>query len=134
MRWAFGSRSLPLLVPGFNDSREELVELTRFLVGVSPDIPWHVTAFHGDFRMESTRATTAHDLLAAAQVGQEAGLRFVYAGNLPGVAGGLEDTHCPGCRTVLVKRRGFRIDLNRMAGSEQCPECGTRIPGVWKKP
>ena len=123
-----------LLVPGFNDSREELVELTRFLAGVSPDIPWHVTAFHGDYKMESSRATTAHDLLAAAQVGQESGLRFVYAGNLPGVAGGLEDTHCPGCRTVLVKRRGFRIDLNRMAGSEQCPECGTRIPGVWMKP
>ena len=123
-----------LLVPGFNDSREELVELTRFLAGVSPDIPWHVTAFHGDYKMESSRATTAQDLIAAAQVGQESGLRFVYAGNLPGVAGGLEDTHCPGCRTVLVKRRGYRIHLNRMAGSEQCPECGTRIPGVWKKP
>jgi pyruvate formate lyase activating enzyme len=122
-----------LLVPGFNDSREELEELTRFLAHISPDIPWHVTAFHGDYKMQAIRATTAKDLLVAVQIGRESGLRFVYAGNLPGVVGELENTYCPGCETVLVKRQGYRIHLNRMPESGQCPDCGNRIPGVWSK-
>src|SRR5690349_19498258 len=83
-----------LLIPGFNDSREELERLTSFIAGVSADIPWHVTAFHGDYKMTDPENTTAEMLLAAADVGRRNGLRHVYAGNLPGQVGDMEDTHC----------------------------------------
>src|SRR5687767_579160 len=86
-----------LLVPGFNDSEAELRGLTQFLASVSPDIPWHVTAFHQDYKMTDPANTSAKDLLRAVQIGREAGLRFVYAGNMPGRVGDLEDTACPSC-------------------------------------
>src|SRR5690242_10686502 len=76
-----------LLVPGFNDSEAELRGLTRFLAGVSVDIPWHVTAFHQDYKMTGPENTTAAMLQRAAAIAREAGLRYVYAGNLPGRVG-----------------------------------------------
>jgi pyruvate formate lyase activating enzyme len=86
-----------LLIPGFNDSPDELRRLTEFLAAISPDIPWHVTAFHGDYKMQSDgqRDTNVEDLLRAAEIGQAAGLRYIYAGNLPGRVGPWEDTRCP---------------------------------------
>ena len=79
-----------LLIPGFNDSDDELRRLTAFLASVSPDIPWHVTAFHQDYKMTSPADTRPDDLLRAAAIGREAGLRYIYAGNLPGRVEGLE--------------------------------------------
>jgi len=84
-----------LLVPGFNDAREELRELTAFLAGISADIPWHVTAFHGDYRMTDGADTTPGDLLKAVEIGRSSGLRYVYAGNLPGRTRSCENTCCP---------------------------------------
>ena len=121
-----------LLVPGFNDSEEELRDLTAFVAGVSPDIPWHVTAFHPDYKMTDVRPTSPADLLRAARIGREAGLRFVYAGNLPGEVGDLEDTRCPTCGRTLVARRGYRILENRLANRSTCPGCDTPIPGRWQ--
>ena len=86
-----------LLMPGFNDSEDELTRLTEFIASVSPDIPWHVTAFHQDYRMLDPAATTAGQLRTAAAIGRRAGLRYVYAGNLPGLVGDLEDTRCASC-------------------------------------
>jgi pyruvate formate lyase activating enzyme len=121
-----------LLVPGFNDSRDELRALTRFLAGVSPDLPWHVTAFHPDYKMDDTAATSAGQLAEAAAIGTDAGLRFVYAGNVPpGRLGGLEDTRCPRCALTLVSRRGFTVVENRLDRSGTCPRCATAIPGRW---
>jgi pyruvate formate lyase activating enzyme len=119
-----------LVVPGFNDSPAELRDIARFLVSVSPDIPWHVTAFHGDYQMDDHAATQRSALLAAAEIGAAAGLHFVYAGNLPGLAGGWESTRCPGCRALLVERQGFRIVQNRVVQG-CCPDCARAIPGVW---
>ena len=73
-----------LVIPGFNDSDEELHDIARFLVSISPDIPWHVTAFHQDYKMTDPDNTDARTLLRAAEIGVAEGLRFVYAGNLPG--------------------------------------------------
>ena len=73
-----------LLIPGFNDSPDEIERLTAFLAGVSPDIPWHVTAFHKDYRMTDPANTTPEMLVEAAAIGARNGLRYVYAGNLPG--------------------------------------------------
>ena len=120
-----------LLVPGFNDSPEELWDAARFLVSVSPDIPWHVTAFHPDYKMQDRERTTASLLQRAAEVGQEAGLHYVYAGNLPGRVGSLEDTFCPQCQARLVRRHGFTVYENRVTPDGKCPKCGTSIPGVW---
>jgi pyruvate formate lyase activating enzyme len=119
-----------LVVPGFNDSDEELRDIARFLVSVSADVPWHVTAFHRDYKMTDPEATSARTLLRAAEIGVSEGLRFVYAGNLPGRLGDWESTYCPGCRSLLVERVGFRVLQNRLA-SGRCPDCGREIPGVW---
>src|SRR5439155_15469838 len=98
-----------LLIAGFNDSPDELRRLTAFVASVSPDIPWHVTAFHGDYKMMDPENTTPEMLMRAAEIGREAGLRYVYAGNLPGRVGGLEDTNCASCGERLVSRYGYHI-------------------------
>ncbi len=122
---------ITLLVPGFNDEPEELKALTSFLAGVSPDIPWHVSAYHADYRMrEGPRVTPVESLLEAMEIGRQAGLRYVYAGNVRGDAGG-SHTHCHGCGSILIERTGFGIRKNRLAASGACPDCGTTIPGVW---
>jgi pyruvate formate lyase activating enzyme len=119
-----------LIVPGFNDSDEELRGLARFLAGVSRDIPWHVTAFHPDYKMTERGWTPVKALSRAAEIGQAEGLRFVYAGNRPGQAGSLENTYCPACRAVLIERVGFQVLANHLIDGA-CPTCATRIPGVW---
>lgn len=121
-----------LLIPGINDDPAELRDLTRFLVSVSPDIPWHVTAFHGDYKMTETRNTTAPDLIRAAAIGRDEGLRYVYAGNLPGEVGGLEDTRCPSCGTTVIARRGYRVSLRAQDAEGRCLACKTPIAGYWR--
>ncbi|MBP1691549.1 MAG: pflA [Bacteroidetes bacterium] len=120
-----------LVVPGFNDSPEELRDIAGFLTSVSPDIPWHVTAFHQDYRMVDPPRTTAAGLSRAAEIGYSAGLHFVYAGNLPGRTQSLEDTRCPGCDTTLIERVGFTVKANHMQNGH-CPKCARSIPGVWQ--
>ncbi|MBN2310138.1 MAG: AmmeMemoRadiSam system radical SAM enzyme [Candidatus Hydrogenedentes bacterium] len=120
-----------LVVPGFNDDDEQLNGIARFIAGVSPDIPWHVTAFHPDYRMTGGRRTSPVELDRAYYAGKEAGLHFVYAGNLPGSVGDREHTFCPSCGALLIRRLGFYIQENRMAGA-CCPDCCAEIPGVWE--
>jgi pyruvate formate lyase activating enzyme len=120
-----------LVVPGFNDSGRKLDGMARFLAGISPDIPWHVTAFHRDYKMTGPENTTPETLLRAAAAGRNAGLRYVYAGNLPGRVGDLENTRCATCGALLIERFGFRILRNRIAPGGACPECRTPIPGFW---
>ena len=120
-----------LIVPGFNDSNSELWESARFLASVSPDIPWHVTAFHSDYKMSDTDNTPAHTLLRAAEIGREAGLHYIYAGNLPGRVDEYETTFCPKCNTALVKRTGYSIHQVSITPQGTCPQCGTAIAGIW---
>ncbi len=122
-----------LLIPGFNDSRDELKRLTSFLADVSPDIPWHVTAFHADYKMQDFENTTAEMLQAAAEIGRGSGLRYVYAGNLPGRVGSLEDTRCATCGDVLVARYGYYIKDYRITPAGTCPSCGAALPGRWAR-
>ncbi|MBN2084458.1 MAG: AmmeMemoRadiSam system radical SAM enzyme [Anaerolineales bacterium] len=123
-----------LLIPGLNDDPQELWDAARFLAGVSADIPWHVTAYHPDYQYSSSRPTNAADLTRAADIGQEAGLRYVYAGNLPGMVRELEDTVCPKCRRVLIRRRGFTILEYRLRDDGRCPDCGEILAGIWRDP
>lgn len=120
-----------LVVPGFNDSDEELRDMAEFLAGISPDIPWHVTAFHPDYKMTDGQATPPQTLARAAQIGRQAGLNYVYAGNLPGRVGRWEDTMCAGCGQVLIRRYGYRILDYKLTAQGCCPACGRPIPGCW---
>lgn len=121
-----------LLVPGFNDDPAELQDLTAFLVEVDRDLPWHVTAFHPDYRMREPRPAMVGDLVQAAEIGAAAGLRFVYAGNLPGRVGPWEDTRCADCGLTLVHRVGFRVLEQRIGADGECPGCRARVPGLWE--
>lgn len=120
-----------LLIPGFNDGDEELKRLTAFVASVSPDIPWHVTAFHPDYRMAEAPATSTALLLRAAHIGRSAGLHYVYAGNLPGEVGSLEHTRCPGCSTLLIERAGFHVRAYHLTPEGHCPSCQAAIAGRW---
>lgn len=120
-----------LVIPGFNDSEDELRRAAAFIASVSPDIPWHVTAFHKDYKMTDPDNTPPETLIRAAEIGKEEGLRFVYAGNLPGQVGPYESTYCPECGTLLIERYGFSILRNRLTAEGTCPDCGATIPGIW---
>ncbi|MBX3065998.1 MAG: AmmeMemoRadiSam system radical SAM enzyme [Anaerolineae bacterium] len=121
-----------LIVPGLNDSPDELWDAARFIRSVSPDIPWHVTAFHPDYRMTDPPSTTEKMLVNAAEIGAEAGLHYVYAGNAPGRVGDWEHTRCPSCQRIVVRRFGFRVIENQLSATAgHCPGCQTLIHGVW---
>lgn len=120
-----------LTIPGFNDSNEELWDAARFIASVSPDIPWHVTAFHKDYKMTEPDNTDARTLLRAAEIGREAGLRYVYAGNIPGGVEEYENTSCSKCGTLLIRRSGYVIREYHLEPSGACPSCKTQLPGLW---
>lgn len=121
-----------LVIPGWNDSPQELWNAASAIRAVSPDIPWHLTGFHPDYHMLDRPATSPAELQQAADIGQEAGLHYVYAGNLPGRVGPLENTYCPSCRALLVERRGYRVWQVNLAAGGMCPACHRKIAGVWE--
>ncbi|MFQ5602332.1 MAG: AmmeMemoRadiSam system radical SAM enzyme [bacterium] len=127
----FWMEIVTLIVPGFNDSPSELKAIANFIFDISPDIPWHVTAFHQDYKMLTPQNTPANTLLKAAEIGYETGLHFVYAGNLPGTVSQYENTYCPNCHEELIVRFGFKILQNRM-DEDRCFACGITLAGVWK--
>jgi pyruvate formate lyase activating enzyme len=120
-----------LVIPGFNDSDGELTRLAEFLAEVSPDIPWHVTAFHKDYKMTDPENTSAQTLMRAAEIGKRAGLHYVYAGNLPGMVGDWENTRCPNCRELLIERYAYLITGYFLTPQGYCPSCSASIPGRW---
>jgi pyruvate formate lyase activating enzyme len=124
-----------LVVPGFNDSEDELRDAASFIASVAPDIPWHVTAFHPHYKKTGIGGTSPKQLMRAAEIGREAGLDFVYAGNLPGTLEGWENTYCPGCNRLLVERVGFHVKVDELSpNGGNCPGCGYSIPGIWPEP
>jgi pyruvate formate lyase activating enzyme len=125
---------LTLIVPGFSDDPAELRAAARYIAGIGRSIPWHVTAFHEDYRFRGMGNTTAETLVRACEIGAEEGLQFVYAGNLPGRVGRWEHTWCPGCGGLLIERFGYRIRRNRVAADGRCLDCGTTIPGIFTGP
>ena len=127
----FWEEIVTLVIPGFNDSEDELKRAADFIASVSPDIPWHVTAFHQDYHMTENANTTAEQLIRACEIGREAGLRYIYAGNLPGRVGRWENTYCPSCDALLVERYGYLIKNMRVTAEGKCPSCAANIPGIW---
>lgn len=117
-----------LLIPGLNDSEQELRDLTGFIAGeLGPNTPWHVSRFHPTYRLTDRPSTPVETLRAARRIGLDAGLKYVYTGNVPGES--TENTYCPGCNAVVIARRGFSVVENRVEDSK-CPDCGALIEGV----
>ena len=127
----FWEEIVTLVIPGFNDSDDELRRAADFIASVSPDIPWHVTAFHQDYKMTEYANTTAEDLIRACEIGRAAGLRYIYAGNLPGKVGRWENTYCPSCDELLIERYGYLIRQMKVTPTGNCPNCKGAIPGIW---
>jgi pyruvate formate lyase activating enzyme len=120
-----------LVVPGFNDDTQELWDAARFLTSISPDLPWHVTAYHPDYHMLDKPPTSSATLQKAVEIGNEAGLHYVYAGNIPGRVGSSENTYCPNCNKLLVERHGYIIQGYAITAKGTCPQCNTKIAGRW---
>ena len=118
-----------LLIPGLNDSEEELRGVAGFLAGLDPFIPWHVSRFHPTYRLTNVHPTPPETVRRARDIGYEAGLKYVYTGNLPGDKG--ERTLCHECGDLLIDRRGFSVHKN-VIKEGRCPSCSTVIPGVWQ--
>jgi pyruvate formate lyase activating enzyme len=127
----FWEEIVTLVIPGFNDGEDELKRAADFIASVSRDIPWHVTAFHQDYRMTDNANTTAEQLIRACEIGRASGLRYVYAGNLPGRVGRWENTYCPSCDELLVERYGYLIRQMKVTPAGKCPSCSEQIPGIW---
>src|SRR6266542_1404817 len=127
----FWEEIVTLIIPGFNDSEDEIRRAADFIASISPDIPWHLTAFHQDYRMTENANTTAEQLIRACEIGHDAGLRYIYAGNLPGRVGRWENTYCPSCDELLVERYGYLIQQMKVTADGHCPSCSTVIPGIW---
>ena len=117
-----------LIIPGHNDSDEELEAIGRFLSGISPDIPWHVSAFYPTYLLTSAPPTPAATLRRARKIGQAAGLRYVYTGNIPGDDG--ENTYCPNCGKIIIERTGYRVGAVNIRDGN-CAFCSTPVAGVW---
>jgi len=118
-----------LLIPGLNDSSEELKGIAKFIADLDPDIPWHISRFHPTYKLTDVYPTPPESIQKARDIGYEAGLRYVYCGNLPGEEG--EKTFCHQCKELLIDRFGFSIRKNRMQNNH-CPHCSAEIPGVWE--
>lgn len=119
-----------LVVPGMNDDEGEMREIAQWIRSLSPTIPWHVTAFHEDYKMHGMGNTPARMVLRAAETGLEEGLQYVYPGNISSMAGERQHTHCPSCSTVVIRRNGYHVIENSLLNGT-CPECRTAIPGLW---
>jgi len=117
-----------LLIPGQNDTDEELRRIAGFIFSLGAETPWHVSRFHPQYKMTGIPPTPAASIHRAVRIGKSAGLRYVYSGNLPGDAG--ENTHCHHCGRLLIGRRGFYIERLDLKGSA-CPQCGTPLDGIF---
>jgi pyruvate formate lyase activating enzyme len=117
-----------LLIPTLNDDEAQLKAIADFIVNLDPGIPWHVSRFYPMYKLMDLPETPMKSLEAARRIGIQAGLRYVYQGNVPGSEG--ENTYCHRCGELLIHRYGYRI-LEYKIKNGQCPRCGVKIDGVW---
>jgi len=116
-----------LIIPGHNDSEDELRHIAEFIRSVGEHIPWHVSRFHPTYKLMDQPRTPVETLKQARRIGQDAGLRYVYEGNVPGEG---EDTACWSCGKSLIKRMGFSVRENLIRDGACC-YCHAKIDGIW---
>jgi pyruvate formate lyase activating enzyme len=117
-----------LLIPGLNDSNEELKDIAAFILSLGAETPWHISRFHPQFKRLETPSTPIDSVHRACLIGKEAGLKYVYSGNVPGDEG--ENTVCSNCKKLVIKRHGFRIIDNFLSGPA-CSHCGQKLEGLF---
>jgi pyruvate formate lyase activating enzyme len=116
-----------LIIPGLNDSDQELIQIAEFIKNeLSPDVPWHVSRFFPQYKLVDKNPTEEDLIYKAISIGKEVGLNYVYGGNV--TAEGLENTVCPSCKTLIVKRENYKI--SRFDKNNQCPNCCQEVPLV----
>ncbi|MBN1502336.1 AmmeMemoRadiSam system radical SAM enzyme [Candidatus Woesearchaeota archaeon] len=119
-----------LVVPGQNDSEKELGQIAQFIAGIDKNIPWHVSRFHPDYKMYESSATPVATIHKAVELGKNAGLNYIYVGNVWGDEH--DNTYCPNCHKLLIRRHGFSILHNNIKGAK-CRHCNHTIPGIFSK-
>ena len=118
-----------LVIPGCNDSEEELRDIARFIAGeLGHEVPWHISAFYPTYKMLDRPRTPAATLRRAREIGFEEGLHYVYVGNIPGEEG--ESTFCPACSAKVIDRGGYFLRAMRVRDGS-CDFCGEKLPGIW---
>jgi len=117
-----------LIIPDLNDAEKDLSDIAEFIASVDPAIPWHVSQFHPTYKLMDKPVTPVASLRRARDIGLRAGLKYVYEGNVPGEGG--ENTYCPSCGKLLIKRFGYAILKNALRGNS-CSACNTPIEGIW---
>lgn len=118
-----------LIIPGQNDDSKELDQLTKWIVKeMGPDTPLHFSRFYPQYRLKNLPATPVSTLEMARKIALDNGLYYVYIGNVPGHEA--ENTYCPSCNRLLIKRVGYRITQNTIQNNH-CPDCNRRIAGIW---
>ena len=117
-----------LIIPDLNDSEKDLTDIAEFISSVDPAMPWHITQFYPTYKLLDKPSTPVSKLRWARKIGYEAGLKYVYEGNVPGEGG--ENTFCPSCKYLLIERFGYSISKNLIKNS-RCPKCGSFIEGIW---
>jgi len=118
-----------LIIPDQNDSEDELTDIAEFIVKeLGDETPWHISAFHPDYKMQESYLTPDETLVKAYSIGKDAGLDYVYVGNSDVHTG--KDTRCPQCKEVLIKRKWFEVTEN-IIEKNKCPKCGHKIPGYF---
>lgn len=117
-----------MLIPGENDSSDELKKAARFISNLSKNIPWHITAFHPEYKMTDKSPTSVESIRGAVDIGRAEGLKFIYGGNISDPD--LESTHCSKCNKLLIRRSWVDVEVVGMEDG-RCKYCGTKIPGIW---
>jgi pyruvate formate lyase activating enzyme len=117
-----------LLIPTLNDSDEELKDIAQFIAGLGKETPWHISRFHPQFKIQNVPVTPLSSLHRAVEIGKQAGLKYVYSGNVPGDKG--ESTYCFNCQKLLIERHGFKIISTHLTGNK-CDSCGTALEGIF---
>ncbi|MCK7467372.1 MAG: hypothetical protein MZU91_03990 [Desulfosudis oleivorans] len=118
------------MIPALNDSDEELKDIAQFIAGLGKETPWHISRFHPQFKMLNVPVTSISSLHRAVEIGKQAGLKYVYSGNVPGDEG--ENTHCFHCGNLLIERYGFKVVSINLTGNK-CSKCGTQLDGVFNE-
>ncbi|MEW6063206.1 MAG: AmmeMemoRadiSam system radical SAM enzyme [Nanoarchaeota archaeon] len=118
-----------LLIPGMNDSKDEVTKMAKFILSISKDIPWHLSAFHPDYKMTEVPETPHETLLKSYKIAKDIGLRYVYLGNVFDPE--KESTYCPRCKSLLIKRMGYNIEIVNLKNGK-CNICKEKIAGIWK--
>lgn len=115
-----------LVIPGHNDSEEELTQIAQFLFSISPDIPWHISAFYPAYKMLDVPPTPVETLIKAYDIGKQTGLNYIYIGNVYDPK--RSSTFCPKCGALLIKRQGYDVEVVGLNG-DKCQYCGWKIYG-----